>query len=631
MSETGVAAAGTPLPIVIVGHVDHGKSTLIGRLLNDTGALPDGKLDAVKSMAKRRGMPFEWSFVMDAFQAERDQGITIDTTRIGFRSDRRGYVIIDAPGHKEFLKNMITGAASAEAALLVVDAREGVREQTRRHAYLLHLLGVRQVAVTVNKMDLVDHDRARFAEVEQEIRIYLGEIGITPAAAIPVSARDGDTIARCGKAMSWYEGPTVLEALDMFEPRRAVIDQPLRLPIQDVYKFDHRRLIAGRIESGRLTVGDSVDFAPSGKSGRVASIENWNAPTPQISAVAGQSVAFTLADDIFVERGVIAHHVTASPMVTKRLYVRLFWLGGETLAVGDRLRFKIATATSEVTVSAIRRVIDVETLLTVAQDFVPHNGIAEVELECHNAMAFDPYDRHPSTGRGVLVKDYDVVAGCIVLGDAGAQVGTRPIPEHLTRTPHPVTRDARAETNHHRGGVLWLTGLSGAGKTTLAMALERALFERGYQTFVLDGDNVRHHLNSDLGFSAFDRSENIRRVAEVARLFAEAGLVAVVSLISPYRSDRENARDIVGDGFQEIHVDAGLAVCEQRDPKGLYAKARAGKINDFTGIDSPYERPETPDLTIDTETQTIDESLNQLMAHIEQVFALPHKTQRGAA
>ncbi len=631
MTDTHIAAAEGSLPIVIVGHVDHGKSTLIGRLLIDTGALPEGKLESVKAMARRRRMPFEWSFVMDAFQAERDQGITIDTTRIAFQSEQRRYVIIDAPGHKEFLKNMITGAASAEAALLVVDAEEGVQEQTRRHAYLLNLLGVDQVAVIVNKMDLIGHDQDRFRDIEQQIRTYLTEIGIAPSAVIPISARHGDMIAQRAQALDWFDGPTVLEALDGFEPRNATKAQQLRLPIQDVYKFDHRRLFAGRIESGRLTVGDTLTFAPDGKTGQVASIESWNTPAPQISAVAGQSVAITLRDDVFIERGALAHHQGTAPRTSNRLYVRLFWLGADALSVGETLRLKIGTNSREVQVQRIDRVIDVESLQGLESDQVPRNGVAEVELASRDPIAFDEYDKHPKTGRGVLIKDYDIVAGCIVLPGALGQNHASSATKNIFLTPNRVDGAVRAEKNGHRGGVIWLTGLSGAGKTTLAMALEAILFDQGYQVVVLDGDNLRHGLNGDLGFSAAERTENIRRTAEVARLFQDAGTIAIVSLISPTRDDRDKARDIVGPSFHEVHVHADLSVCEGRDPKGLYAKARSGALPNFTGVDAPYEAPTKPELHIDTGGETVDQSLQRLLTFVENNFSKSRTARRGAA
>lgn len=617
------------LPIVIVGHVDHGKSTLVGRLLYDTGSLPEGKTESLRASAKARGIPFEWSFVMDAFQAERRQGITIDTTQIFFKTARRRYVIIDAPGHKEFLRNMITGAASAEAALLVVDAAEGVLEQTRRHAYSLHLLDVRQLAVVVNKMDLVGYDEDRFAEVASEVASYLAELGLTPAAIIPVSARDGDNIGKRAASMPWYSGPIVVEALDGFTRRPQLEDRPLRLPVQDVYKFDDRRLVVGRIECGRLRVGDLLEFSPTGKRARIATIEAWNAPTPVVSAATGQSIAITLDEDIYIERGAIAHAPTRPPIRTHELHMRLFWLGKEPLRLGDSLKLKLATAEYPVTVQAIDAIIDVETLARHESKEVPPLGVAEVTLRSRAWIAADAFAVSPRTGRGVLVRDYDIIGGCIV-----AEEVTAANDDMVVSVDHAVTTDARARANGHRGGILWLTGLSGAGKSTLAMALERELFARGYQAFVLDGDNLRHGLNADLDFSPEDRSENIRRAAEVAKLFAEAGFIVLTAFISPYRRDRALARERAGTMLHEVYVKADLAVCETRDPKGLYRRARAGEILSFTGISAPYEPSETPELVLDTATHSVDQCLADLLAYVEDNFALrrPGTTaRRGVA
>lgn len=604
-----------PLPIVVVGHVDHGKSTLVGRLLHDTDSLPNGKLEELRALARRRGTELEWSFVLDALQVERDQGITVDTTRLWFRSARRGYVIIDAPGHAEFLRNMVTGAASAEAAVLVVDATQGVSEQTRRHAYLLTLLSVTQVAVVVNKMDLLGHDRDRFEAVAGEVRRYLGEIGLVPSAVIPIAARHGDNVARRSAAMDWWDGPTLLDALDGFERRAAPVDQPLRLPIQDVYRQDDRRILVGRIESGRLRVGDTLRFAPGGQTARLVSIETWNS-APHISAGAGQSVALVLDREIFVERGAVASHVHDRPPEVNRLQVRLFWLDREPLVPGERLTLRLGTARHAVTVEAIERVIDVQDLRAGAADRVEPNGVAEVVLRARARIAADPFTAVPATGRGVLVRDHRVVGGAVVMAPLAADA------RNLTPVASSVSAAERAAANGHRGGVYWFTGLSGAGKSTLAMAFQRHLFDRGYQVYVLDGDNLRQGLNRNLGFSPEDRSENIRRVAEVARLFADAGIIVLTAFISPYRADRASAREIIGEDFREVYVKASLDTCAARDPKGLYARARAGEIPEFTGVTAPYEEPESPDLVLDTERLAVEAAVALLYEDVQHRFAV---------
>ncbi|MBL8707697.1 MAG: adenylyl-sulfate kinase [Rhodospirillaceae bacterium] len=614
-------------PFAIVGHVDHGKSTLIGRLLHDTGSLPDGKLAELQAASDKRGGTLEWSFLLDSFQAERDQGITIDTTQIFFQTRRRPYVIIDAPGHKEFLKNAVSGVAQAQAALLVIDAAEGVREQSRRHALILQLLGLRQVAVIVNKIDLIDFDPARFQAVADEITAFLAELGLIPQAIVPISARHGDNIASRSDRTPWYDGETVVDLLDGFDAAKPATEQPLRLPIQDVFKFDHRRLVVGRIESGRVKVGDTLTFAPTGKSARVASIESWNA-APRIAAAAGQSVALTLDDELFIQRGHVAAHPERQPHLTHEAVLRLFWLDSAPLEPGDRIGLKVATAEYTVAVEGIRAVIDVDSLNRQVADRVPHNGIAEVLVRSRQLMALDLAEEFARTGRAVLTRNGDIVGGAVILGRAG-EATLAVEPRHLFSPSHHVTRAARAAANGHDGAVIWLTGLSGSGKSTLAMALERELFARGRQAYVLDGDTLRSGLNSDLGFGPVARAENIRRTAEMAKLFADAGLIVIASLISPFAAERDRARAIVGENFHEVHVKADLATCEARDPKGLYARARAGEIRNFTGIDSPYEAPERPNLVLDTAEVSPEAALASLIDYVERAIAA--KDSRHAA
>ena len=613
------------LPIVIVGHVDHGKSTLVGRLLNDTNSLPEGKVEAMREMSRRRGMPFEWSFVMDALQAERDQGITIDTTQVRFQTRARPYVIIDAPGHKEFLKNMVTGAASADAALLVIDVTEGALEQSRRHAYLLHLLGVRQVAVVINKMDMCDFAESRYHEVAKGILGYLEEIGVKPSVVVPISARHGNNIVERCKHMGWYAGPTVEQALDAFSPPKSLVDHPLRFPVQDVYKFDERRIIAGRIESGELAVGDTLTFSPGGRTAKVLTIEGWNEPEKRTRAVAGQSVGITLDQQIFIERGHIAARDGARPVETHTIRVNLFWLGHEPLMVGRPYILKLGTAEHDVTVQAIERVIDVEDLSGHGGDRVERNGVGEVILHSRSTLVVDDFADLSRTGRAVLVDGYDVVGGCIILQPKPETVHAH---RHLIAAEHTLTAEERAISNGHLGGILWLTGLSGSGKSTLAMGLERELFRKGVQICALDGDAVRQGLNADLGFSPEHRSENIRRVAQVARLFAESGMVVVTAFISPTRAARAAAREIGGSFFHEIHVAADLETCETRDAKGLYKKARAGQIPQFTGVSAPYEAPENPELVLDTARFSADACLADLARYAELTLIRP--VRRGS-
>lgn len=612
------------LKIVIVGHVDHGKSTLVGRLFHDTGSLPDGKFESIKAMCDRRGMPFEWAFLMDALQAERDQGITIDTSQIWFKTEKRNYVIIDAPGHKEFLKNMVTGAAAADAAVLVVDAHEGIQEQSRRHGYLLHLLGVKQVTVAINKMDMVDYDQQRFLEVEQEFRSYLGSIGVTPTFMVPVSAREGDNIADRSTNMDWYKGPTIVEALDSFHSVTASVDQPLRFPIQDIYKFDNRRILAGRIESGHLRVGDTLMFSPSNKKARIKSIEAWNVKDQPVEARAGQSVGITLDEQLFLERGDLASHERNAPIESDVFNARIFWLGHEPLKVGNRYKLKLATNEVEVQVQEITKVIDTDDLSDARRDSVERNAVAEVILRSRKMLALDNYNELTRTGRFVLIDRYDIAGGGIISmeGYADQRQLVTQRSTNIKRVEHRVTDIQRAARNGHKGGVIWLTGLSGSGKSTLAVELENALFNGGYHAYVLDGDNIRHGLNANLGFSPEDRAENIRRIGEVAALFSRSGTIAITAFISPYRSDRDRARESAGGNFHEVHVKADVETCEKRDPKGLYKKARAGEIKDFTGISAPYEAPDSPELVIDTTNSSVEESVQQILDYVKANFSL---------
>ena len=615
-----------PLKIVIVGHVDHGKSTLVGRLFHDTGSLPDGKVEAIKAMCERRGMPFEWAFLMDALKAERDQGVTIDVSHIWFRTKIRDYVLIDAPGHREFVKNMVTGASQADAAVLVVDANEGVQEQTRRHGYLLHLLGIHQVLVVINKIDVAAYSEARFQAVAAEVNEYLAEIGIDllHTMIIPVSARDGDNIVALSERTPWYDGSTMAEALDNFQPPVQPLELALRLPIQDVYKFDDRRIFAGRIESGHLHEGDLLMFSPSNKTVRVNNIETWNVPEKVVAARAGQSVGVTLEEQLFVERGEVASLVTNPPMLTNVFRGRIFWLGRKPLLRGNRYKMKLSTAEYQVEVEKIERVIDVNDLAAAEATQVDYNGVAEVVFRSRRQIALDTFNTNMYMGRFVLVEDYDIVGGGLINMDgyADQRPGQTIKATNIFRVEHRVPMEERWQIHNHQSGILWLTGLSGSGKSTLAFSLEQYLFRKGYLVYVLDGDNVRHGLCADLGFSPEDRVENIRRVGHAAGLFARAGFVVVTAFISPYRADRDRIRSFDAEMFHEIHVDADLATCEKRDPKGLYAKARKGQIAEFTGVSAPYEPPESPELRLDTAQQSVEECIAMLSDYVERNFAL---------
>jgi bifunctional enzyme CysN/CysC len=605
------------LRIVIVGHVDHGKSTLVGRLLHDTGSLPDGKFEQIQAVCRRRGMPFEWAFLLDALQAERDQNITIDVSQIWFRSATRSYVIIDAPGHKEFLKNMVTGAANADAALLLIAANEGVQEQSKRHAYLLSMLGVSQVIVLINKMDLVDYSESVYYRIEADYRDFLSKLGIQPLRFVPISARDGvNLIEPPNDEANWYSGPTLLRALDKLTPPDPEAEGPLRFAVQDVYRFDERRIVAGRIESGTIRVGDDLVFSPNNKTSRVASIQRWNAPIKDWAS-AGESIGVMLAEQIFVERGHIGSLETQTPIETNRFRARLFWMGTRPLSTGRRYKLKLLTQEIECQLVSVDRVIDATSLDAVSglRLSVARNEVAEVTIQSRSSLVMDNHDKVAASGRFVIVDDQNVAGGGIIFG--GTYVNRERIRStNIFWSEGTIDHRIRVERNGHRGMVVWLTGLSGSGKSTLARALETNLFNRHMQVYVLDGDNIRHGLNSNLGFSAEDRVENIRRVAEVAKLMADSGLIVITSFISPYRLDRARAREVILSAnveFIEAYVAAPLQVCELRDPKKLYKRARAGEIKNFTGIDDPYEVPENPEITIHTDRESVKESVERLL------------------
>ena len=605
------------LKIVFVGHVDHGKSTLIGRIFYDTNSFPDGKVEQIRKACEAEGMEFEYSFLLDALLEEQEQNITIDTTQIQFRTEKRNYVIIDAPGHKEFLKNMITGAASADAAILLIAANEGVREQSRRHGYLLSLLGIKQVIVAVNKMDLAGWSQEKFDSLKTEYTEFLKQVGMEAKLFIPVSARNGDNVKARSENTPWYTGPTILDALDHFQPPATARDLPLRFPVQDVYRFDERRIIAGRVESGTIRTGDKLVFSPNNKTAVVKTIENWGGELlPEASA--GESIGITLTEQIFVERGHVASHEDNAPIESHRFKANLFWMGKKNLEVGPRYKLKLTTQELDCEIISVDRIIDASTLDTVADDsrkFIARNDVAEITIQTRGALVLDNHDVVPIMGRFVIVDDRDVAGGGIIFG--GTYVDRKHVlSDNIFWYDGDITAKQRTLRNGHKGAVVWLTGLSGSGKSSISRALERELFKQNIHTYVLDGDNIRHGLNSNLGFSPEDREENIRRVAEVARLMADSGLVVITAFISPYRADRARAREIAknaGLDFVEVFVDAPLAVCEERDPKNLYKKARAGELKEFTGIDAPYEAPEKPEIAVRTDQQPLTESVTNIL------------------
>jgi bifunctional enzyme CysN/CysC len=614
------------LYLVVVGHVDHGKSTLIGRLLFDTHSVPDGKKERIEAACRAEGMEFEYAFLMDALLEEQAQNITMDTTRVPFRTERRSFTIIDAPGHKEFLKNMITGAASADAAVLLVDAQEGLREQTRRHCFLLSLLGLRQIVVAVNKMDLVNFRQEVFDGIRAELGEFLAKLGVEPAHFVPISAKHGEGLLRHSERMSWYRGPTLLEALEKFRANPPPSGGPLRLSVQDVYRFDARRIIAGHMESGRISVGDAIEFAPGGKRSRVKSIENWPEQVPPAKGPigAGREVAITLEDELFVERGQVGSPIEDRPYSARTFTARVFWIHDTPLRSGELIPLKLGTQVAEARILGIQRTLDAVTLETGTGTTgeVKVHEVAEIRMRVRKPLAFDVGGKVPALGRFVLMRGRRIGGGGVIDSVVEEPVQSRGV--------SPINRSAILG---HRGCIIWMTGLSGSGKSTLAQALEQRLLNSGILSAILDGDVLRTGLSRNLGFTPDDRSENLRRAAELAIHLADAGVVVIAALISPFRADRDMAaerakeRDIP---FAEIYINAPLAECERRDPKQLYKKARAGAIKQFTGIDSPYEPPLAPDLELRTDRESPNDSIERL-AQLALGLARPSEQTGGGA
>jgi len=523
--------------IVIGGHVDHGKSTIIGRLMADTGSLPEGKLEQVKALCERTSKPFEYAFLLDALKDERAQGITIDSARVFFKTAARDYIIIDAPGHIEFLKNMVTGASRAEAALLVIDANEGVQENSRRHGYMMAMLGIRQLAVLVNKMDLVDYSREVFDRIEVEYRAFLRNLEIEPECFVPVSGRSGDNVAAGSAAMPWYVGPTVLEVLDRFVVERPAAGRPFRMPVQDVYKFtsrnDDRRIVAGTVASGSAAVGDEVVFYPSGKRSAIRSIEAFHRP-PVTTISAGEAVGFTLAEQIYVARGEVAVlNREPRPEVSSRLRVNLFWLGRRPLGMTRDYLLKIGSTRVTARVEAITRVIDASDLhSTEHRATVERHEVAECVLKCSRAIAFDQSDAIATTSRFVIVDDYEITGGGIVregLADKQTRIRDKVLLRNYKWEPSFIAPDRRAARFAQRATLLLVTGPKESDRKGLARTLEARLFEDGRVVYFLGIGNVLYGVDADIERNLENRQEHIRRLAEVANILLDAGIILIVT------------------------------------------------------------------------------------------------------
>lgn len=570
-------AVSTPLEtmnIVIVGHVDHGKSTLLGRLYADTGSLPDGKLDKVRAICRQQGKDFEYAFLFDAFLEEQEQGITIDTARTFFGWRGRQYIMIDAPGHKEFLKNMVSGAARAEAALLLIDALEGVKEQSKKHGYLLSMLGVKQVAVVVNKMDLVGFRQDVFDGIEKEYRDFLSQLNVVPERVIPVSAKLGHNIASHSPEMPWYEGPTVLDQLGLFKKETARGEQPLRFPVQDVYKFDARRIITGRIAAGRVKVGDRLVFSPSNKSALVRTIEAFNVEPPPTEAQAGQSVGVTLDEQIFVERGEIAAHESTIPLVSTAFRANIFWLGRRPLERNRKYLLRLSTREVEAEVVTIHRIVDTTDLdQQVGGTVVARNQVAEVTVRTKAPVAFDLSNTFEVTGRFVLVDEYDIAGGGIVtefVQDEQEFLRDEARRRDIAWVKGEVHAEERAQRYGHRAALVLFCGGRHVGKSFLARKLESLLVAEGRHAYLLDGENLRHGLDADLSEKTqADVAEQARRYGEVARLLTDAGMI-VVSTTNPFGLGYKQAAQTIRTLVQPVPL---LAVHMSNSPEEMIPEA----------------------------------------------------------
>ncbi len=599
------------LRFLTCGSVDDGKSTLIGRLLYDTKLLFEDQLATLSSDSRKHGTTgddLDFALLVDGLAAEREQGITIDVAYRFFTTEKRKFIVADTPGHEQYTRNMATGASNSDLAVILVDARQGILTQTRRHSFIVSLVGIRHVVLAVNKIDLVGFSQEVFERIVAEYRAFAADLGFETLAAVPLSARFGDNVLEKSAHTPWYKGPTLVEHLESVEVEDRSAAAPFRLPVQWVNRpnLDFRGF-SGTVAGGRVRPGDSVVVASSGRTSRVKAIVTRDGELPE--ARAGQAVTLTLEDEVDISRGDIIAAATSRPQVTDQFAAHVIWMDDAPLLPGRPYFLKIGTRTVGASVTEIKHKIDVNTFQRLAAKQLALNEVAVANFSTQDPVAFDPFGDLPATGAFIIIDrmtNRTVGAGMI---DFGLRRATNVHWQALE-----ISKASRAAMKRQKPVVLWFTGLSGAGKSTIANLVEKKLADLSRHTYLLDGDNVRHGLNRDLGFTEADRVENIRRVAETAKLFVDAGLIVLVSFISPFRAERRLARDLLEAGeFVEIFVDTPLAVAEERDVKGLYARARRGEIKNFTGIDSPYEAPENPELRLEGGVRPPEELAEQVV------------------
>jgi bifunctional enzyme CysN/CysC len=603
------------LRFITCGSVDDGKSTLIGRLLYDSKMIFEDQLAALEADSKRigtQGQEIDFALLVDGLAAEREQGITIDVAYRFFATEKRKFIVADTPGHEQYTRNMVTGASTADLAVILIDARKGVLTQTRRHSYLAHLIGIRNIVLAVNKMDLVGYSQSVFDAIVADYRAFADSIGIKGFVAMPISGFKGDNITAPSPKTPWYSGPPLMRHLESVEVD-VTADQakPFRMPVQWVNRpnLDFRGF-AGLIATGSIKPGDAVRILPSGKTSKIGRIVALDGDLPE--AVAGQSVTLTLADEIDCSRGDVISVATNPPEVSDQFEATLVWMDEHELVPGRAYWMKIGTQTISTSVQHLKYQVNVNTMEHLAAKTLELNGIGAVDLATDRQIVFEPYAENRDLGGFILIDkmtNRTVAAGMLHFSLRRAQN------VHWQATD--ISREHHAGIKNQKPAVIWLTGLSGAGKSTIANLVEKKLARMNRHTFLLDGDNVRHGLNRDLGFTEVDRIENIRRVGEVAKLMTDAGLIVITAFISPFRAEREMVRGMMAPGeFVEVHIDAPLADAEKRDVKGLYKKARSGQLKNFTGIDSPYEAPESPEIRIDTTRMTAEEAADLIIARL---------------